>query len=319
MYARKWHLYFGHFDREVKTGHEAEATENFARYFYDQRKEPRRVGFVSDPAQLPPTVRLSAMHRQVQARWKVMDGDRSMDKLKLAVSTLEAFVDVLRTTQYDRSMKEKAQASVRAAQEPLQIPAEMWGREGAAVEEPAWAHVPRAASSNSKSSMRAPLLSSARRGPTGSSSGAGPSPATGIGADHPRRRHKIDFEALEGHERYHFQDLLHAAVQIGMRTYHDHPDALAGLLRCAQLAGEVGDREERDDIIKQTRRLVNKMEAGYAFARPNDPTTTGPATPPSAMYLVRRFEREINKTQVFPTRDLKDDFRSGVLQLPLNE
>jgi hypothetical protein len=97
-FSKSWYLFAGNNHERVHvTGHEKEATENFANYHYGKHDELANV-YTSNLQDLPPVERINALLPQMKARWKVQDNNKGYDKVKLALQAAECFEDLGKST-----------------------------------------------------------------------------------------------------------------------------------------------------------------------------------------------------------------------------
>ncbi|EPY38149.1 hypothetical protein AGDE_05782 [Angomonas deanei] len=93
-FSRNWWLTSGNnYELVDEVGHEREATENFGVYRDDSAND-KYLLTTNNLKDLPPAERLNAIVALMEARWKVRDGDRGFDKVKLTLEALECFSDM---------------------------------------------------------------------------------------------------------------------------------------------------------------------------------------------------------------------------------
>lgn len=103
-FSHRWRLDGGREFRET-SGHEREATENFAVYATDRVTDATRYT-VGDPEALPPMHRLAVIKHEMETRWRVKDRGTGYDKARLALAAVECFADLKRSGTVRESLTE---------------------------------------------------------------------------------------------------------------------------------------------------------------------------------------------------------------------
>lgn len=87
------------------------------------------------------------------------------------------------------------------------------------------------------------------------------------------------FAQLPETDQNTFLQYVEGCVQFAQACVHSHPDAVAMVIRAAQICEEMRCTEKRDEVIRAAELAAQRMDRAYAFARPGDAVTLQPLAP----------------------------------------
>jgi hypothetical protein len=82
--------------------------------------------------------------------------------------------------------------------------------------------------------------------------------------------HLGPFDELNEADQDLFLQYVESAVQFAQRCAHSHPDAVAVIIRAAEICDEMRCPEKRDEVIEVAERTARTMDKRLSYMRPSE-------------------------------------------------
>lgn len=247
-------------------GHELEAFDNFGEYHYDARVDPALELCTQDLRLLDPRRRYNVLTESLKQRGKVKDGRAIMDRIRMTVMAAECFEELCIGHQYDWSRSALPAGSAPTTATTTEPKSETTAAGGEREKVAVPVTTKRGAVSDAMRKRQAYFKALEQQ----EESERRPGTAAGGSESGPRfdrRFRRLTIDELLPDDKYHMRQCIQAVVDLVNRARFDHPDSVAAVMRCAQIASNVGDEAEHRHVMEQVRRFVDDLGDAYAPPR----------------------------------------------------
>lgn len=116
------------------------------------------------------------------------------------------------------------------------------------------------------------------------------------------------FEELPEPDQDTFLQYVESCSQFAQACVHSHPDALAILIRAAEICDEMRCQDKRDEMLEVAQRACDNVDKSYHFARPKENTAPRAGAPPSSKPFLSTLQPP-SRTEMEAERWIKEKKR----------